>query len=517
MRPLLLISILWIAGSLVSGIYGRPCILDDAFITFRYARNVANGFGFVWNIGGPQTEGFTSLLHVVLLVPGFVLGIKPETFSFVLNDLALLSLSFALYFTSRSLLGRLQVTSGSWTAAIAPAIVLVDPLVWANSNSGLETMLYVAAMLWTICFHSIKITTKSAASFWGMCTSAVLSYTLRPEGILLTLFIALLFVISRNWEQLRRFALAVAIPIACLLLFRLWYFGDIFPNSFYVKVRNPEAPFFAGLQYERLFMMRILPILVLAGVGVVANWRDRSIQLIAASVVAQLGFFALVDPIMGDYDRFLLPVQVILAIPASIAIVRLLRARSTAVAVTVVMLLAIIAIHSTRAPRTQSMIALVTTARDNVGVSITETLKALPHASQLTMAYTEAGRVAYYTPEAFLDLVGLNHNKIARERSVLRRVSIVFEENPDIIFMPVIDSTPPLHAYLQVPSQGGALFKAMLQDHRLMAYSPIIRFRDPRAAYTWVIFLNSASAYRDEIVDFARARPAIYFHPSEVL
>ena len=35
--------------------------IDDANIYFVYARNLANGHGFVYNIGGERVEGFTSL------------------------------------------------------------------------------------------------------------------------------------------------------------------------------------------------------------------------------------------------------------------------------------------------------------------------------------------------------------------------------------------------------------------------------------------------------------------------
>ena len=42
------------------------CVAEDAFITFRFAENLALGHGFVWNIGEPPVEGFTNFLWVVL-------------------------------------------------------------------------------------------------------------------------------------------------------------------------------------------------------------------------------------------------------------------------------------------------------------------------------------------------------------------------------------------------------------------------------------------------------------------
>ena len=43
--------------------------IDDTFITFRYADNLAQGFGLVWNPGAPPTEGYTNFLYVLLLSP----------------------------------------------------------------------------------------------------------------------------------------------------------------------------------------------------------------------------------------------------------------------------------------------------------------------------------------------------------------------------------------------------------------------------------------------------------------
>ena len=39
---------------------------DDAFILLRYGRNLARGYGLVWNVGEAAVEGFTSLLQVLL-------------------------------------------------------------------------------------------------------------------------------------------------------------------------------------------------------------------------------------------------------------------------------------------------------------------------------------------------------------------------------------------------------------------------------------------------------------------
>ncbi|MFT5442480.1 MAG: arabinofuranosyltransferase, partial [Myxococcota bacterium] len=53
---------------------------DDAFISFRYAKNLAMGHGIVWN-PGEYVEGYTNFLWVLILAAGMRLGLSPETLS----------------------------------------------------------------------------------------------------------------------------------------------------------------------------------------------------------------------------------------------------------------------------------------------------------------------------------------------------------------------------------------------------------------------------------------------------
>ena len=65
LRPAL--PLLWICAALlaVEASYGL-CPQDDAFISFRYAANLARGDGLVFNPGMPPVEGYTNFLWTVL-------------------------------------------------------------------------------------------------------------------------------------------------------------------------------------------------------------------------------------------------------------------------------------------------------------------------------------------------------------------------------------------------------------------------------------------------------------------
>ena len=66
-----------LAARLVTG----PHPIDDAYITFRYSRNLAEGLGPVWNAGDP-VEGYTNFLWMLF-------GEEPDELTSHAMDVAL--------------------------------------------------------------------------------------------------------------------------------------------------------------------------------------------------------------------------------------------------------------------------------------------------------------------------------------------------------------------------------------------------------------------------------------------
>ena len=59
---------------------GQPPLvgIDDAAITRSYSENIANGYGFVYNIGGERVEGATSFLWTLIVSLAYLLPFKVE-------------------------------------------------------------------------------------------------------------------------------------------------------------------------------------------------------------------------------------------------------------------------------------------------------------------------------------------------------------------------------------------------------------------------------------------------------
>src|SRR2546421_6511798 len=59
--------------ALLARVLTGPQVIDDAYITFRYARNLADGLGLVYN-PGEWVLGTTAPLWAILLGAGYRLG-----------------------------------------------------------------------------------------------------------------------------------------------------------------------------------------------------------------------------------------------------------------------------------------------------------------------------------------------------------------------------------------------------------------------------------------------------------
>ena len=205
----LLISLLWAK-------HFWPHLSDDGAIFFRYAENLAAGHGPVWNLGEP-VEGFSSPLWLLLLSAAVILGApviavaKWMGISFALLSLICLGLSL-----------KDNVEAPYLSASMVGASLTAGLFYWAPS--GMETPLVV--FLWSVTWY-----------LWGTHRGLIplsLLGVARPEGALLVLSALLLWKDSP--KALKGIHLLSFLPVGLWFCFRLWYYGDFFPNTYYAKM-----------------------------------------------------------------------------------------------------------------------------------------------------------------------------------------------------------------------------------------------------------------------------------------
>jgi hypothetical protein len=206
-----------LAARLLTG----PRPIDDAFITFRYARNLAEGLGLVYN-PGEWVLGTTTPLWALLLALGYRLG---------LHDLPVLasSLSAICDATTAALLVLLAARLG-WPIPSAVWFGLawaINPVSIAFAMGGMETSLFVLVSL-----SALALAASGRLALAGLV--AGISCLVRPEGILVGAV-----VLGWGWLERRRelpIALAgVVAPLATGAV-GLWVaYGSPVPGSIAAK------------------------------------------------------------------------------------------------------------------------------------------------------------------------------------------------------------------------------------------------------------------------------------------
>src|SRR3990172_1439759 len=109
-------------------------LFDDAMISMRYARNLAEGYGLVWNPGGERVEGYTNPLWVVFMAVFHLFPIPASKMSLFIQASGAAFLIANLVFVKRIA----RFLTGSWLAALL-AVVLTAFYTPLN-NWGLQGM-----------------------------------------------------------------------------------------------------------------------------------------------------------------------------------------------------------------------------------------------------------------------------------------------------------------------------------------------------------------------------------------
>ncbi|MBM4355737.1 MAG: glycosyltransferase family 39 protein, partial [Deltaproteobacteria bacterium] len=235
---------------------------DDSYIAYRYALNLAEGEGLVFN-PGERVEGYSNLLYVLILAA--VAGAHGPDATYPVSamlNLVLASCAFiAFYVLCRRRLGPSGVTAATWLFALAPAI-------WAWSAAGLETMLVLALALAVWLEADAVLRDMGRRHLVLLGCAVVLSVLSRADGFLVPLFAAIWLAMRRRWAAAGWAGGVLVVSQGLLTVWRLFYYGWPLPNTYYAKVSGPLADRIvdAGAQLVDLAIHQrlALPLLVLA-------------------------------------------------------------------------------------------------------------------------------------------------------------------------------------------------------------------------------------------------------------
>jgi hypothetical protein len=501
---------------------------DDTYITFRYAANLAHGFGIVWNAGtiivptGAHTEGYTNFLLVLLLTPFVWLGCDLVIVSQIIGVVAVMVTAITIYRIVARNVAQTSVcdsAGGSQTkvcatfcATFVSALFLLDPFVWMNAYSGLETSLFTMWLVVAIW----ACTTKRTELAFMLATFAALT---RPEGALMGMVLLIVALIQKRQNPDEEIAAtldghppvsvfsywlsAFVLPLVLYAGWKFWYFGNLLPNSFYIKVAQiAGGAFLPGRGTMRIFYMGVWYLLPF---GLVAIWKGikRADVQIAVLWCGLLSCFYLFSQlIQNDYQRFTNSIEVLLILLAGIAIGSMTKKRWVA-SVAVIVVIAVNIIWSLYFRGGLGYMQRMDEER-NPYSRVAEVFKSIPDHQAITLAWGDAGRLPYYSEMRNIDPVGLNTNEIAHAHSADEVIRFIMKSRPDLIIIPIVlpkDDTIPNDPCRRVLGHGhgliGSAYPALASAALSHGYIPIATM--PQTIYDLDILADTNSVHYPDI------------------
>jgi hypothetical protein len=267
-------------------------LADDPMVSMRYARNLAHGDGLVWNPGQHPVEGYTNLLWTLVMAIPHLLGVGDADTSLAimgLGALILIATSLVVYAIVRDLIPERR-----WPALLSMSLTaLYYPLVYWTLR-GFEVGL-AALLVALMVLLALRLAGARPLSPWVLAASMSAAVLVRDDLVVPALVVLAFTVLTSPRSGRLRLATMFGGPLLATLaahtIFRVLYYGDALPNTYYLKVGGVSLATRAQRGFEALAATSLLQLwvpLVLAGYGafVLRTSRRLDAQLLIALVVA---------------------------------------------------------------------------------------------------------------------------------------------------------------------------------------------------------------------------------------
>lgn len=412
------------AGALaIHGTYFHYYVSDDAFISFRYARNWAGGLGPVWN-PGEHVDGYTNFLWTALLAVASKAGLPlPRTASWAGYGASVavfgLIVAFARRWPERSPEGALR-----WLPLAAVLLLAANGAFATWTFAGLETTAFAALVLLSVLLH-LREDDEPSRFPWSSIALLAAAAT-RPEGVLVFTVTAAFKIYGwwRNGRTTDQLGVVVSwaalffVPYLGLFTWHWAFYGYPFPNSFYAKVGTGVQQYQHGLEYVARFGREYGNLFALFTLVPLVAWPERRRQSIylLALVLAWTGYLIYIGgDSLVEVRMFVpvLPIFYLLSAAGALWLLDLLRRQVDAAAVwalaSVGLALALaVTLHVSSIDPVFRLERIATDDRIEIGRWLHEHVP-----GNYTVAVHVAGAIPYESRLRAIDMLGINDEHIA--------------------------------------------------------------------------------------------------------
>lgn len=314
-------------------------LFDDAMISMRYANNLANGDGLVWNPGGERVEGFTNPAWVGYMALFHLFEIPATQTSLYIQASGALFLLANLWVVKR--IADLLVEDGTGYVPEAPSRALkhrrarvgsqqgplmalpvdsrrihppatpggadraVSYAALAGLGAALFTAFYLPLNTWSLQGTEVSLLTlvMSLAALWTLRALRAGRFSLAPYLLLgastwVRLDMAVpfgalaVFLVINDPAHRRRHLVAAPLVLAAFMApqfaARRWYYGEWLPNTYALKVEG--YPLVKRVTHGYEIAWRFVVRWGVWPLGIFLFRRDRGVRLLAWLFLGQLAY-----------------------------------------------------------------------------------------------------------------------------------------------------------------------------------------------------------------------------------
>jgi arabinofuranosyltransferase len=214
-------------------------LCDDAYISFRYARNLVSGHGLVFNLG-ERVEGYTDFLWVLQLALLSVLGLPVPTAAILLSWLY----TGLTFWVLARLCLQLRATAPAGLLFVGMLLFLAPHrsfAIWATGGLETRSFTFFVLLSMSLAWDALHSTHRA----WQASLASAAACLTRPEGVLFFGCTALWWLAAATLTaklSLRRLGALLGPCLAILgahVLLRWLYYGELVPNTYFAKVVRP--------------------------------------------------------------------------------------------------------------------------------------------------------------------------------------------------------------------------------------------------------------------------------------
>jgi len=196
---------------------------DDAYIGYRYAINLAQGHGLVFNIG-ERTDAASSFLYMVVLAFFWLLDLR--NLELVAATLGVASLGFITWLTYKL---ALRLSSDAKSSLVVGVCCGINGFLSGWTLSGMEVLPWAALILCAVYLMVIE------ARPWAICLVIALAAFTRFEGIFLAVPYLFLILTRGTFKKDIIPILAVGAAFSAFYIIKYSYYGVWISHAFQMK------------------------------------------------------------------------------------------------------------------------------------------------------------------------------------------------------------------------------------------------------------------------------------------